>query len=407
MIYNYLLIALRSLAEHKIRSLLAMLGVFFGTFAITGVVHVSSALEKQAAIEAAKLGPNLMVILAGQPTFRRGGTLRYGGVTTTFKLEDYEAVMKNNPYVKNGTPFVSNTDTVKYRQKNITTQVIAGNADYDVVRATPVAIGKFFTKEEVTERAKVCILGFDIAQRLFSSQELAMGKIVQIGLTNLRVIGVMPMRGRDLSGTNQDEQLFVPLTTYMRRMSNQDWVTGVCLTLFKNAPEELAKQTCLQIMRRQHGVTDPKEDDFLVVTAKDVSKLQTQALKLVWILGVMSSSISFTIGAMGILSIMILLVQTRKLEIGIRRAIGARRSAIILQFLFEASLLSGIGGTLGAICAVATVTVVYYFHSLPFVYKPLFILVTSFGSGILGILAGAYPAWKASRVNVLQVLRNH
>ncbi|OBQ56216.1 ABC transporter permease [Halodesulfovibrio spirochaetisodalis] len=403
---NYLRIALRSLAAHKLRSALAMLGVFLGTLALTGVIHVSEALQEQARLETEKLGPNLLVVLAGQPTFRRGGTIRYGGLTTTFKLEDVTALLANIPYVKEATPFVTSTQKISYRRNIVSTQIIAANANFPSVRAANVKIGHFFTKQDVQLRSKVCILGFTIAKQLFKQPTQALNKIVRYGLTNLRVIGVMPERGRDLAGTDQDEQVFIPLTTYMRRMSNQDWVSGVFINLYSDNDEEAAKQSAIAIMRRQHHIQPDEEDDFLVLAAKDVSKLKTQALELVWILGLMSSSISFSVGAMGVLSIMILLVRTRRLEIGVRRAIGARRSAILSQFLLESGLLSGIGGTLGAILSVIIITVIYYIADYPFVYDPILILSASIGSCILGIIAGAYPAWVASNVDVLDVLRN-
>lgn len=403
---NYLRIALRSLAAHKLRSVLAMLGVFLGTLALTGVIHVSEALKEQARLETEKLGPNLLAVLAGQPTFRRSGTQKFAGKTTTFKMEDVKALLENNPYVKQGTPFVTKNATISYRHNIVKSQLIAANADFPAVRAAPVTLGHFFTQQDVEQRAKVCILGFTIASQLFKHHTQAIGKTVQYGLTNLRVIGVMPKRGRDLAGTDQDEQVFVPITTYMRRMSNQDWVSGVFMTLYSDKDEDAAKEVCTAIMVEQHHVKRKADEDFMVLSAKDASKLKTQALQLVWLLGLMSSSISFSVGAMGVLSIMILLVRTRRLEIGVRRAIGARRSAIMSQFLLESSLLSGIGGTLGALVALVLITIFYYVADYPYVYDPILIVGASIGSCLLGVIAGAYPAWVASNVDVLDVLRN-
>ncbi|SIO19422.1 ABC transporter permease [Halodesulfovibrio marinisediminis] len=403
---NSLRIALRSLATHKLRSALAMLGVFLGTLALTGVLHVSEAFKAQAQVEIDKLGPNLLVALAGQPTFRRNGELRFGRVTTTFKMEDVDALLENNPYVKQGTPFVTKDSTITYRRNTVNSQLIAVNADFPAIRAAPVTLGSFFTKQDVEQRAKVCVLGFTIANKLFKHHTQALGKIVRYNLTNLRVIGVMPKRGRDLAGTDQDEQVYVPITTYMRRMSNQDWVSGVFMTMYSDKDEAAAKLTAIAIMVKQHKVKRKADEDFLIISPKDLSALKTQALQLVWLLGLMSSSISFSVGTMGVLSIMILLVQTRKMEIGIRRAIGARRSAIMTQFLLESSLLSGIGGTLGALVALVLITVIYYVAGFPYVYKPILIVGAAIGSCLLGVLAGAYPAWVASNIDVLSVLRD-
>ena len=216
----------------------------------------------------------------------------------------------------------------------------------------------------------------------------------------------MEKKGADISGTDQDQQVFVPLSTYMRRLSNQSWISGVYLQLASPGDSARAKQAAEQILLARHRIGSGENEDFSVLTAQDTMQIQQQALDLVRTLGIISSSVSFAVGGLGILSIMILLVRTRRLEIGIRRAVGARRRDIMRQFILEAALMAGIGGSLGVVVAAGLVLIVYKVGKMPVFYDPLLILGALAGSILLGLLAGAYPAWQAAQVEVLEVLRN-
>ena len=405
--FGGLKIALQALGTHKLRTALAMLGVFLGALALTGVMHVSKAMVAKAEQETAKLGPNLFAAISGKVRFSRGGSVRFGSENTSFTLEDARALVYGVPQVRSGVPFIRTTMPVRYQRTTTTSQLVATGPEYPEVRAMKPAMGRFITHEDVEDRAKVCVLGKTIAEKLFGKPELALGATVFFYRAGMEVVGVMEEKGSDLSGTDQDEQVFVPVTTYMRRMSNQDYISGVYMTLHDGADTEAAKAAASALLRHRHNITDAADDDFAVLTASDTATLQTQALDLVWTLGVMSSGISFMVGTLGILSIMILLVRSRRLEIGIRRAVGARRQSIVLQFLLEAGLMSGTGGILGVCGALLCVTVVYRVGDFPYVYDPLLIALSCGASILFGLIAGAYPAWKASRVEVLDVLRSH
>lgn len=405
--FGGLKVALQAMSTHKMRTVLAMLGVFLGSLSLTGVMHVSEAMVLKARLETDKLGPNLFAVVAGKVRFSRGGSMRFGSTPTTFTLRDAEALFSGVPQVKQGAPYITQNMPVRFGRVTTTAQVVATTPAYTAVRAFVPALGRFITHADVEERAKVCVLGQTVATKLFGSPEKAVGQTVFVYKAGMDVVGVMEEKGGDLSGTDQDEQVFVPVSTFMRRMANQDYISGAYMTLQNGASVQRAKAAATDIMRARHMITDPARDDFAVMAAEDASQLQTQALDLVWTLGVMSSGISFMVGTLGILSIMILLVRSRRLEIGIRRAVGARRKSIVLQFLLEAALMSGTGGILGVCGALLCVTAVYRVGDFPYVYNPLLIALASAASIIFGILAGAYPAWTASRVDVLDVLRSH
>ncbi len=400
-------IALSALSTHKLRTVLAMLGVFLGALALTGVRHVSEAMVRKAEIETEKLGPNLLMAMSGKLRFSRGDS-RTQPPHKNFRVADALAILRGLPAATRGVPYISKTEHIRAGNTRVACQLVATWPDYPLVRAFVPELGRFFTQEEEDSRAMVCVLGRTIATRLFGAPEAAMGQRVFLYRAGLTVIGVMEEKGADLSGSDQDEQVFVPLSTLMRRLDNRWHITGVYIQLADGSDFEAAKATAEAILRRQHGVgpTTAKPDDFTVLTAKDTMRLKQQALDLVQTLGIISSSLSFAVGGLGILSIMVLLVRSRRMEIGIRRAVGARRTDIVRQFLFESGAMSCVGGAGGVLAALALLLVVYRFGDFPYVFDPWLILQALAGSAVLGLAAGAYPAWQAGSVQILDVLRN-
>lgn len=400
-------LALHSLATHKLRTGLAMLGVFLGALALTGVLHVSLAMERKAILETEKLGPNLLMAMTGGIRFRRGDVRPDAG-NTNLKLADALALSRGLASAELAAPFLVFTRPIRAGNNATTSQLVATWPVYPDIRGNRPAQGRFFTQEDLDNRAMVCVLGPAIASRLFGSAQAAVGRSVLVFRARLRVVGVMEEKGADISGTDQDEQVFVPLSTYMRRMSNKDYIHGVYLRLADGTDFEKARDTAVRILRHRHAI-DPargQADDFRVLTAADTMRLKQQALDLVQTLGVISSSLSFGIGGLGILSIMILLVRARRLEIGIRRAVGAKRGDILRQFLLESGAMSAAGGLAGTLAALLLLAVTYRLGQFPPVYDPGIIAGAVLGSAALGLAAGAYPAWQAAQLNVLDVLRS-
>lgn len=399
-------IALSSLKAHKWRAILAMLGVFLGALAFTGVQHVSKIMVRRAEIETEKLGPNLYAVLAGKIRFRRSGSVRVTGHSRTFTLADAQAIIDGVPSVMEGAPYVTTSMDLRGGGNAVTARIMATLPNYQVIRNFRPRLGRFFNWEDVDERRKVCVLGQTIAERLFGTSEAAVGQVVYLYRASFRVLGVMEAKGRDVSGEDQDEYMFMPVTTYMRRASNQDWISGVFLRLSKEASPGAVGDSATTIMRQRHGIGSGQDDDFSTMSAMDAIKLQRQALDLMTTLGGITSTISFAVGGMGILSIMILVVRSRRVEIGVRRAVGGRRRDIIRQFLFESGLMAGVGGALGVSATVVLVSVGCTLAGLPVIIEPGSLILTLFGSCVLGVAAGAYPAWQAANIEILDVLRH-
>ncbi len=401
-----LLIALRALAVHKLRTVLAMLGIFLGALALTGVLHISTSLALKAQEETAKFGPNLIQAMAARIRFTTGEQTGTRGVATTFKIDDAVYLRDKMPMVERGVPYAEDSPAIRAGNAVVSCRLIATWPDYPLVRASRTEFGRFFTQAEEDSRAKVCVLGAVIADRLFNGREIALGKTVYMNNAALTVIGVMEEKGQDVSGTNMDEMVFAPLSTYMRRLSNVDYIRGAYLNMRPGLDPDVAAEEIRVILRERHLIRDGGKDDFHVFSSKDATRFQQEALDLVWTLGLLSSSVSFAVGALGILSIMILMVRTRRLEIGIRRAVGASRRQIMFQFLLEAGFMSGTGGILGVLLAFGLISAAYGLGGLPAVYNPLLGVGVCIAATLLGVAAGAYPAWQASRGDILEILRS-
>jgi putative ABC transport system permease protein len=383
-----------------------MVGVFLGALALTAVQHVSQAMYLKAEMETAKLGTNLFMARSGKVVFRRSGSAAVRSATATFTLQDAQDLIGSIPQVRAGAPFVLKTLPIRYGNIKIPCQVVATWPTYTEIRSFKPAMGRFITWEDENQRARVCVLGTKIAERLFGKPEQALGQMVYMFRAGVRVIGVMEPKGADIVGSDQDEQVFVPLSTFLRRFANQDWITGVYLQLTDNQSYDVVKKTAESILRRRHHLGQGEDDDFSLLTAKDTIQLQEQALQLVQTLGLLSSGISFAVGGLGILSLMVLLVRSRRMEIGVRRAVGARRLDIIRQFILESGLMAGVGGFVGVVSAAGLVLLIYKIGQMPVIYDPIFIIGPMVGSVFLGLIAGAYPAWQAAKIEVLDILRN-
>jgi putative ABC transport system permease protein len=325
---------------------------------------------------------------------------------TTFSIADAEALMAQLPAARLGSPFAGRSMPVRSGGTKVQSQVLGVWPSYAAVRNLETEVGRFLLPADEAGTEKVCVLGSKVAERLFGSSEAALGQQVFFFRASARVVGVLAPKGADIVGTDQDDQVLVPLSTYLRRFANQRWISGVYIQLGQSGEEEKAKAAATAILRQRHHLDPGEKDDFSVMTARDTMKMQEQALELVQTLGWISSGVSFAVGGLGILSIMVLLVRTRRLEIGIRRAVGARRRDIIRQFMLEAGVMAGVGGFFGVILGMGLVALVTAIGKMPLVVDPLLLSGTLVGSLLLGLAAGAYPAWQAAHIEVLEVLRN-
>lgn len=398
-------IAFRSLLNFKLRSILAVLGVFLGTFSLIVVSNLSDSLLKKTEQEAESLGKNLLIVRSG--IVRKFGTrTRLLSEATTLKIEDAESLKYSSTFIKDVSPSGNKTFPVRYGNTVLKSVLVVGVLpNYPEIRNFYVNEGRFISKDDNKILNKVAVLGSKVSQKLFG-KENPIGKHILIWRVPCEVIGIMEEKGVDISGVDQDNQIFLPLSTYLRRFVNQDYVNNIYVQVESEEYMYATKTQIEEILRKLHKIKDPKDDDFTVIDMKDVMALKTQAMSMINVLGKISAGISFLIGGIGILSIMILIVNERRIEIGIRRAIGSRKKDIIIQFLLESSFISLTGGTMGVIISLAATIIIFSFSNLPFTLSLGAHILSFFASVGVGILAGIYPSKKATQIQPVDVIKS-
>ncbi len=404
-IYLNLIIALRSLYSFKLRTTLAVLGVFLGTLALIVVSNFSDALALKTRMELKSLGENLLIVRSGIVR-RFGSRTRLMSEAANLTLQDADAIAAGSTSVAAVSPSMSANFTVRFENTVLSSVPVVGVVpNFQQVRNFRAVEGRFITDEDQHYMKKGVVLGKTIAQHLFDGKD-PLGKDILVRRAPCRVIGVMEEKGADLSGVDQDRQIFMPLRTFMRRFVNKDYIQTVYVKVITESALTTAKSEIEGILRRRHRIKAAKDDDFTVIDMKDVNALKTQAMDMISVLGQTSAMISFLIGGIGILSIMILIVNERKIEIGIRRAVGSRKRDIIFQFLLESSFIAFSGGTIGAICGIAISLLIFAVSGLP-VTISLAGLILSFAASVtVGILAGIYPSRKATNIQPVDIIRS-
>ncbi|MFT4300570.1 MAG: ABC transporter permease [Desulfovibrio sp.] len=424
------------LMQHKLRTTLATLGVFMGAMLLTCILHVLESINLKLKNEAEGLGANLVTIAAAPVDFVRltnkieeilepsettsgvnQNSISQTAETTeqqsaslsppkaaTLTEADIAALVDGLPSIIQGVPFILASGQAGSGLRRSSCQMLGTTTAFPELRHFRPAYGRFFNNDEALEGARVCVLGNFLAKWLFSSPEAALGKTVRVGKSRLHVIGVMEEKGMDPSGLRMDELLILPIASYTRSTDRQEHISGAWLSLRDRNDLEPLKNSISTLLRERHRLP-PGKSDFTLTMGDQVDELVGNALRLVRTLGIIGSGLSFAIGTLGILSIMTLLVRSRRLEIGLRRVAGATRRQILLQFMGEAAFMSAAGGFAGVCAALAFCLLLAASGALP----PYFSLSISLGvfalSTCCGILAGTYPAWKAARTNVLQALR--
>jgi putative ABC transport system permease protein len=404
-VYLNLKIALRSLLNFKLRTALAVLGVFLGTFSLIVVSNLSDSLSIKTEKEAENFGKNLLIVRSG--VVRKLGTsTRLLSEATTLNLEDSTAILQGSRFIHDVSPSGNKTFPVRYENVVLKSILVVGVVpNYTEIRNFHIKEGRFITNEDNRNLTKVAVLGTKVVERLFR-KENPLGKHILIWRVPCQVIGIMEEKGVDISGLDQDNQIFVPLSTYLRRFVNKDYVNSISVQVIGEESIPVSKTEIEEILRKRHKIQNSQNDDFTVIDLKDVMALKTQAMSMIKVLGRVSAVVAFLIGGLGILSIMILIVNERRVEIGIRRAVGSRKKDIILQFLLEASFISFSGGTVGVIFSMLVSVFIFWFAKLPFAISPLGHILSFLASIIVGILAGIYPSQKATKIQPVDVIRS-
>jgi len=404
-------IATNNLKAAKFRSFLTILGIVIGIASVIIIMAVGTSAQELILDQVRGVGSNLIGVLPGASEESGPPASALGVVITTLKYDDLKALLQKNnvPNVSDGAGYISGNDTVQYEDKDKNYTFHGTTASYVDVENVEIASGRFFTKEEESSLSRLAVLGSEVKTDLFGTSGDAIGKKIKIGDQSFQVIGVFKERG-SAAFSNQDTSIFMPLFTAQKIMLGVDYLNFVRLKVDSEENIDRSKADVITTLREQHDIKRPEDDDFSVRDQKAGLEAITNVTGAIKYFLTAIAAISLLVGGVGIMNTMLISVNQRIREVGLRKAIGAKNSVILLQFLTESVVITLIGGVIGilggvVISALAALIIQKLGYHWPFIVTFSSIFLAVFISGLIGIFFGIYPARKASKLNITEALR--
>jgi len=404
-VYASLRMALRALIANKMRSALTMLGIIIGVSAVITMIAVGSGAKQRIEEQIASMGSNLLMVQSGSAT--SGGFRGGAGTVPTLTVDDAKAIETEIPGVKYVSPSTQGVAQVVYGNQNWST-VIQGTAPEMLeIRGWVLSSGRMFTEQELAGAAKVCVLGQTVIENLFGGID-PVGQIVRIKKIPFMVVGALSTKGQTTWGQDQDDLIFVPLTTGQKQLFGQTFpgmVRGIAVQASEPEQVKQIETQITELLRQRHRIQPGQESDFSVRNLAEMMSSREESANVMSLLLGAIASISLIVGGIGIMNIMLVSVTERTREIGIRIAVGAKGRDILLQFLIESLVLSLMGGILGIAIGMIGTVILASLTQWPTLFSPKAILLAFLFSGSVGVFFGFYPARKASLLNPIEALR--
>ena len=397
-------IAHRALIANKARSALTMLGIIIGVAAVIAMLAVGTGASKKISDQISTMGSNLLMVMPGSST--SGGIRMGGGSQQTLTLSDAEAIKQECSAVLDDGPALNGTGQVVYGNQNWSTSITGTTPGLFVVRDWELAAGRFFNDQDVKSATKVCILGQTIVDNLFGGID-PVGQTVRIKKIPFQVIGILQPKGQSAVGQDQDDAIFVPVTTAQKKLFGTAHPGMVRMIMVKAQSLDalpVAEQQINSLLRQRHRIGIKEDDDFTVRNLTQMMQAAEDSSKVMAMLLGAIASVSLLVGGIGIMNIMLVSVTERTREIGIRMAVGAKTGDIRLQFIIEAVILSLVGGFVGILLGVVSVLILSKVSGWSVIISPFSIILSVGFSGMVGIFFGFYPAYKASLLNAIDAL---
>jgi len=399
LIWDLFKMALRSLVTHKLRSFLTALGIIIGVASVISMISIGEGARRQTLNTISKFGTNIITIKPGQKKSRHVTT----GKVNTLTLEDAEFIEEHIPLITGVAAQVYRSAQLKFENKNTNSTVRGTGASYSRLANFEMDRGRYFNKGEIRSAKRICVLGSTVLKNLFEGRN-PLGKTIKVDGKNFLVIGTMISKGA-LSWFDPDDQIFIPVTTAQKRVFGMNHVQSIDVQAGQIDDLETIKEEVSQILRQKHNIADGKEDDFYVQNSSQWLNSWGDAAKtFTYLLGGIAA-ISLMVGGIGIMNIMLVSVTERTREIGIRKAIGAKKKEILEQFLIESVLISFLGGGIGILLGIGISRVVSGMGDWETVVSTQSILLAFGFSVAIGIFFGFYPANKAANLNPIDALR--
>ena len=401
-IFSSMAIAVTALLAQKTRTLFASLGILIGIASVIVMVAIGKGSQQEVMDVIAGMGENMVTINAGEMK-RRGGRLRLSGNVTTLSPRDAEHIANEIEEVELVAPFEEKRMNAKFDNNAAETTITGSTLDFPLIRGYRIEKGEMFSERDLKTASRVAIIGKTAIKNLFGEED-PIGQVVKVHFIPFKIIGVFEAKGVDTNGLDQDDLIFIPLPTLMRRIVNQTHVSRIFVKISSRENISKASEKIRELLRESHKLNDEREDDFTLVSQLDLEEMKRETSELFTKLIVGVAAISLLVGGIGILAVMLISVKERTKEIGIRRAVGATRSDIVRQFLYESLIIGFLGGGIGIAFGVGLTLGLTHWGDLTLLLDQDSIWTASWVCAVIGVVFGVFPAIKASKLDPMEAL---